>query len=207
MPSKSYPSGTVRALLDTEFVTPPTREVLQSRLVSHATATRGSSPRFFDAETFATLRAVCARLIPQTERTPPVDLAGAIDARIAEDKSNGWRYNVMPPDKETYRRGIGGVDESAQAMFGRIFRELDEASQDQLLLAVQRGEATGETWKTMSAQRFFEELLAEVTECYYSDPLTQEEIGYVGMADAKGWHKIGINELEEREPRPLEGIK
>ncbi|MFN2454506.1 MAG: gluconate 2-dehydrogenase subunit 3 family protein [Pyrinomonadaceae bacterium] len=205
MPSRIYPSGTVRALLETEFVTPLTREVLRSRLAPPDAA--DAPPRFFDAETFATLRAACARLIPQPERAHSVDLAGSIDARLAGNMSDGWRYNTMPPDRESYRLGIRGLDESAQAMFGHSFQELDAPSQERLLLAVQRGEVMGESWQRVSAQRFFEELLAEVTECYYSDPLAQEEIGYVGTADAAGWHKIGLDVLEEREPRSLEEIK
>jgi hypothetical protein len=46
-------------------------------------------------------------------------------------------------------------------------------------------------------------MLAELTEYYYAHPLAQEEIGYVGMADAHGWTRLGLNELEPREPEPL----
>jgi gluconate 2-dehydrogenase gamma chain len=219
MANAKYPTGSVRSLLDTDLMTEQTRLVIQSRLAPEDTAPNdatpstvtsddtahvdASTPRFFDAESFATLKAACARLIPQNDREHPVDLAGAIDVRLAEGKSNGWRYDDMPHDGEAHKRGILGLDESAQLMFSKVFRELDQTSQDKILLAVQRGEARGETWRTIPAKHFFEEMLAEVTECYYSDPLTQEEIGYVGMADAKGWQRIGLNELESHEPRPL----
>ncbi len=219
MANAKYPTGSVRSLLDTDLMTEQTRRVIESRLAPERIAPNdatpstvtsydtahvdASTPRFFDAESFATLKAACARLIPQNDREHPVDLAGAIDARLAEGKSNGWRYDDMPHDGEAYQHGMRGLDESAQLMFGKVFRELDEAAQDKILLAVQRGEAPGETWQTIPAKHFFEELLAELTECFYSDPLTQEEIGYVGMADAKGWRRIGLNELESHEPRPL----
>jgi hypothetical protein len=52
----------------------------------------------------------------------------------------------------------------------------------------------------MSAKLFFEELLAETIEIFYSFPLVQQEIGYVGMADAKGWSNIGLNQTDEIEP-------
>jgi hypothetical protein len=74
------------------------------------------------------------------------------------------------------------------------------------LLAVQRNGAPGQTWKIVPAGRFFEELLAELTECYYSDPSAQEEIGYVGFADAHGWQALGLNELEAHEPRGIEDM-
>jgi hypothetical protein len=69
---------------------------------------------------------------------------------------------------------------------------------------VQRGDVEGGVWDTLPAQRFFEELLAEAVECYYSHPLAQEEIGYVGMADAHGWQAISLNRLEPWEPRAVE---
>ncbi|MGI9105053.1 MAG: gluconate 2-dehydrogenase subunit 3 family protein [Pyrinomonadaceae bacterium] len=200
MQSKHYPTGTVRALLETDMVTPQTRIALLERLNRETTA----APRFFDAAAYATLCAVCARLIPQPERPHPIDLAGAIDGRLAQKEGDGWRYDQMPPDGEAHRRGLLALDESAQLLFGGNFHELDEAQQDQLLLLVQRNEVSGGTWETIQASRFFEELLAGATESYYSHPLAQEEIGFVGMADAHGWQLIKLDELEAREPQALE---
>jgi hypothetical protein len=205
MTHKTYPRGTIRALLETDMVTQATREVLKSRLEpDDAPPSAVSKPRFFDAEAFDTLRAACARLIPQADRARPVDLAGALDERLAEGKCDGWRYSRMPPDGEAYCRGLLGLNESAHAMFGMAFDELEASGQDVVLSAVQRGEAQGQTWESVPAQRFFEELLAELSECYYSDPLTQEEIGYVGFADAHGWQALGLDELEAHEPRGIE---
>lgn len=199
MPVDNYPTGTVRALLETDLVTPPTRHALQARLRQPAVTT----PRFFDARDFATLRAACARLIPQTEREQAIDLAGALDERLAAGKGDGWRYDQMPPDGEAHRRGLRGLDETAQALLAMNFQQLEAAQQDEVLLAVQRGEAHGETWRTLPARRFFEELLAELTEIYYSHPLAKEEIGDASMADAHGWQKISLDEHEAHEPRVI----
>jgi hypothetical protein len=46
--SPLYPPGTVRALIESDLVTPPTRSALRERL--HY---RPSAPRFFDAHAFA----------------------------------------------------------------------------------------------------------------------------------------------------------
>lgn len=54
----------------------------------------------------------------------------------------------------------------------------------------------------MSGARFFEELLTEVVELAYSHVAVQEDIGYVGMADATGWTQLGLGVLDQREPRP-----
>ncbi|MBC7921047.1 MAG: gluconate 2-dehydrogenase subunit 3 family protein [Ferruginibacter sp.] len=194
MHADSYPDGTVRALLSSDAVTPVTRRVLLERL-----AAQPLSPQFFDAETFGLLKAICARLVPQVGNGP-VDLAGGIDQRLAGGRTDGWRYNAMPPDGEAYRMGLRGIEESAKAQFNLSFQQATDAEKDSILQRVQAGSAPGDTWKLLPSDRFFEEMLAEAAELYCSHPLVQEEMGYVGMADAPGWSRIGLNEREEREP-------
>lgn len=195
---RTYPSGTTRRLLETDALTLATRQALSARLaVNNATAT----PRFFDEADFATLQAACSRLIPQTNRAQQINIASDIDKRLAEGTTNGWRYNVMPPDGDAYRLGLRGLDETAQAKFNRTFDQLDALRQDEVLRQVQQGTPEGPTWAMLSAARFFEELLAEAVETYYSHPLAQDEIGYVGYADALGWTRIGLNQLEPPEPQ------
>ncbi|QJW92107.1 gluconate 2-dehydrogenase subunit 3 family protein [Spirosoma taeanense] len=193
-----YPAGTVRALLKTDQVTEATRQALTERL-----KTPPHQPTFFSADEFALLTAICDRLIPQDGRSERIDTVSSIDQRLAGNKTNGWRYDSMPADGEAYKRGLQGIQESAQAMFGQYFEALSETQRDLVLKGVQSAEAPGPIWQTMPANRFFEELLAEATESYYSHPLAQEEIGYVGMADVPAWQRIGLNQLEHREPREI----
>ena len=95
---------------------------------------------------------------------------------------------------------MAGVEESACAMAGRGFVELDDAGRDAVLAAVQGGAAPGATWSTLDPRRWFEELLAAACEVYYSHPVAQEEIGYVGMADGHGWDEVGIGARAPFEP-------
>ncbi|SNC76497.1 Gluconate 2-dehydrogenase subunit 3 [Hymenobacter gelipurpurascens] len=198
MASPHYPEGTVRALLQTDLVTEATRAALLPRL-DNALYT----PQFFDEATYELLRSVAARIYPQPEREQPIELAPVLDKRLAEGDSDGWRYDVMPPDREAYRLGLGGINQAAQAQFQRSFTELTGAEQDQIIEAVALANAPGDNWQQLPATRFFEELLAELTEAYYSHPLAQEEIGYVGMADVPGWTHIEPNQLEAREPEEV----
>lgn len=200
-PDVRYPEGTVRALLDTDLVTPATRTALRARLTARDQAS--PAPRFFDAHEFRTLTAVCHRLIPQDGRPHPVELPHALDARLADGKGDGWRYAVMPPDPEAHRLGLRGLDESARAMFGAGLTALPGDAQDAVLRAVQAGTVQGGAWDVLPAERFFEELLAELAEAYYSHPVAQDEIGYVGYADAHGWQAIGLDERAPHEPRPV----
>lgn len=194
-----YPANTVRELLKTSQVTGATRQALTQRLT-----TPPRSPEFFSIGEFALLQAICARLIPQDDHTEQIDIAGNIDKRLTENKSDGWRYDVMPADGAAYRLGLQGIDESAQLAFQQPFQNISPEQQDFVLKAVQRREVSSPTWQQLPADRFFEELLAEVVANYYSHPIAQEEIGYVGMADVPTWQRIGLNQLEDREPKPMQ---
>ena len=197
MPLPEYPRGTVRALLPTEHVSAATRAAVQGRLDAPA----AYAPQFLAPETYALLAAVAGRLLPQPDRPEaPIALAPAVDQRLAEGRADGWRYDALPPDREAYRLGLGGIQEIAQALFQADFTALHSEQQDAVLHALASGHPPGATWVTLDAGRFFEELLAELTETYYAHPLAQEEIGYVGLADLPAWTKIGLNEREDREP-------
>lgn len=193
----TYPAGTVRALLDTSLVTPPTRAVLEARLNAAGTE---AEPRFFADQSFYTLTAVLERLFAGPTAPSAREMALAMDTRLAGGRSDGWRYDALPPDAEAARLGLQGLDQSAQVLHQTEFAALTGEQQDAILTAVQQGEAVGAIWRTLPGDHYFEDLLAEATECYYSHPLAQEEIGYVGMADGHGWSSIKMNEREAWEP-------
>jgi len=186
---RTMPAGGVRELLATGFVTEPTRAALQAKLDRLYAA-----PRFFERGLYATLQTLCDRLIPQPVRV--VDIAGALDERLAEGERNGWRYDALPPDAEAFRRGLAGVEETARAMCGAPFAALLAEQQNAVIGAIQGGQPLGAIWAGLPAARWFEEVLVEATEIYFAHPLAQERIGYVGMADAGGWTAIGLNEDE-----------
>jgi gluconate 2-dehydrogenase gamma chain len=194
-----YPLGTVRELLATDAVSEPTRQVLCDRLNTSVVA----DGEFFDSAALKTLRAICARLIPQSVAGDVIDIAGAIDRRLAGGRGNGWRYDVLPEDGKTYRIGLRGIDDVARAAFSTGFCEISNTERDQVLSSVQHNKVAGGCWTALPPGRFFEELLAEASGIYFSHPLAQERIGYVGMADKPGWSQVGLNMLAAREPEPL----
>ena len=190
----------MRALLQSDTVTDPTRDALQARLDE----TPGP-PRFFtDAET-NTLEAALACLFADPEAPAALALALGIDGRLADGMADGWRYDALPPDGETFQRGLRGLDEAAIAQGAASFTALPRDAQEAVLHAVQSGSPSGGVWATLPPKLFFEELLADGTRFFYSHPLAQEEIGYAGMADAPGWSRFGLNVREAREPLPMAG--
>jgi len=194
--TQRYPDGTVRALLETDHVSGATRDALRQRL-ARPTVTH---PAFFDQTEFETLHAVCDRLIPQPDRTIPIDIAGEIDRRLTSSAGNGWRYDELPEDGTMYQLLLRGLNNLALERWTLPFAQVNEASQDEILANVQRGDVEGGVWNEIAAARGFEEVLAEAAEVFYAHPLAQEEIGYVGMADLPAWSAIGLDEREAREP-------
>ena len=93
---------------------PKTRRVVLDRLRDVP------ARQFFDPAAYATLEAICARLLPQDDRPPElrIPIAPFIDQRLQEGGGNGYRYEDMPWDDVAYRRGLAGIDETTQALFG-----------------------------------------------------------------------------------------
>lgn len=190
------------ALLATDFVTDATRKALKERLEENE-----YQPLFFDPANFECLSVVCDRLIAQDSNSRIVNIAVHIDERLQRKTGDGWRYDNMPSDDQMYIKGLKGIDETAQLHFQIKFIQLTNEQQMEILRSVQHGSAKGVVWQELPPQRFFEELLAETTEIFFSHPLVQDEMGYAGMADAKGWERIGLNEREPIEPVAIKNEK
>ncbi len=191
-----YPPESVRNLLDTGMLTAKTNAVLKQRLETKPEV------HFFEESALAVLRAMILRLFPNLQGQQELDLVKDLEARLASGVGDGWRYDGMPPDRDAHRIGLAGVEQSANLLYGNGFCAISGEAQDTVLRTVQLGEAPGSTWEKLSARRYFEELLTELTEYYYSYPDAQAEIGYTGMADALGWQRIGLNEHEVWESAP-----
>jgi len=189
---------TFQQLLPTDHVSAATRAALTQRLAETEQALT-YQPQFLAPKTYQLLVAVAARLLPQPERPVPIPLAMDVDQRLTKGGSDGWRYDALPPDREAYRLGLGGIEQIAQVLFKADFEQLNTAKQDEVIQALAGGNPPGEVWQTLPASRFFEEMLAELTITYYAHPWAQDEIGYTGYADLPAWTKISLNEKEPRE--------
>ena len=161
-----------------------TREVVRRRLEEVPPV------RFFTDGEARTLAAVAERIIPQPDRSndEKVPVVPWIDEKLYEDKRDGYRYEELPPQREAWRLGLKGIDETAQALFGgKSFARLDPLSQDAVLTHVARGDAPGATWKQLPAARFFKSVLSiTVIKIYYAHPAAWNEIGYNGPSSPRG---------------------
>jgi hypothetical protein len=167
-----------------------TREVLRRRLA------KVPPRRFLAAEEWLLLEAVCARLIPQPEREPPIPIVPWIDAALHENRGEGFRFEDAPPMRQAWRQGLKGVAREAERRFGRPFESLTAEDQDTVLRAVQAGEVEPDAWEGLAPQRFFCDLLLKTAAgVYYAHPAAWSEIGFGGPASPRGYVRLGMDGL------------
>lgn len=179
-----------------------TREVVRKRLEEVPPI------RFFLSEEARTLAAVAERIVPQSDRGEgeKVPIVPFIDEKLFKDERDGYRYEELPPQREAWRLGLSGIDETAQALFaGKSFVELEPLSQDVVLEHVARGDAPGAAWESIPPARFFKSVLCvTIVKIYYSHPLAWNEIGYNGPSSPRGhvrkWEG-GVDPWEAQEDR------
>ncbi len=146
---------------------------------------------------FATLDAIVQLLIPQDNAEEPVDIAAAFDRGRSMQKGDGWRYANMPPDDVALGIGLASVESTAQFEHACPFHELDAGQQTALLHRIQLGAVM---WTQIDAKRWFEDLLAEVTEIYVALPSTLAAIGFSGIAFLPRWPEVGLDTARSWEP-------
>ena len=178
----------LQELLNSKDITEPTRKALEKRILQAESSCR----QFFTDGQFRLLSIVCDRLMDQDPAHRIVNIAVFIDERLADNTCDGWRYDNMPPDDVMFAIGLEGIDQTANILFHNNFMLLEEKEQLEILRVIQEAHPPGDAWKSLDAKRFFEELLAEITEIFYSHPEVQLMIGYRGMMDAGGWKEIGL---------------
>ncbi|MFP5236969.1 MAG: gluconate 2-dehydrogenase subunit 3 family protein [Acidobacteriota bacterium] len=160
--------------------------------------------RFFSEEQARFWKTIFDHLLPQTDRTPErqIPLIPALDARLFENRTVGYRFEDMPPDRQVYTTvGIEAINQEAQEQFGGEFLSLSWARQDVVLRAIHDGEprAAKYIWEKMSVHRFWQLIIQDAIDAYYAHPWAWDEIGYGGPAYPRAYTR-----LERGEPEPWE---
>jgi gluconate 2-dehydrogenase gamma chain len=156
---------------------------------------------FFDAGEAAFIEAAVARLIPNDATGPGALEAGVprfIDRQLAGPYGHGDHFYLQAPipkglptqgwqmgtPAEVYRSAILAVNRWSADAHGKAFSELDAATQDAALKALESGDAQlkGGT----DAKAFFALLLQNTIEGYFADPI------YGGNRDMGPWRMIGF---------------
>ncbi|WP_025132075.1 gluconate 2-dehydrogenase subunit 3 family protein [Pseudomonas sp. PH1b] len=167
-----------------------------------AGSSQGYEPSYFTAEEWAFIKAAVERLIPADEMGP-----GALEAGVPEyiDRQMntpyaagalwymqgpfkadaapemGWQSKLVP--KDIYRLGIAATDAWCKDLKGQTFAAQDSATRDDLLKQLEAGTPQLDA---VPAKLFFNLLLQNTKEGFFSDPIHGGNKGLVG------WTLIGF---------------
>lgn len=159
--------------------------------------------RYFTPEQTRFWRTVFEHLIPQHDRTTDrrIPLLERLDERLYHNRTIGYRFENMPQDREAYRLGEEAINEETQVSFGGLFIDLPNHQQDLVLQAIhdKKPQAAASIWSQMSIGRFWQLLMQDAVEGYYSHPWAWDEIGFGGPAYPRAYTR-----LERGEPEPWE---
>jgi hypothetical protein len=183
-----YPGYDVLSKRWTQSWNDATRETIDRRLSVSLT------PRFFSADEWLTLKAVCDRIMPQPSDRQPVPLAAYVDQKMADNLQDGYRYAELPPQGQAWRTGLKALDQTTRDTIGAPFHKTSPDQQDTLLRRMQNGDLAGDGWDGMPSRLFFEHrVLPDITHAYYAHPVAWNEIGFGGPASPRGYVRMGLN--------------
>jgi gluconate 2-dehydrogenase gamma chain len=158
--------------------------------------------QFFTADEARAVEAIVDRFIPPDPETPGGKDAGCavfIDRQLKGPygsamglyrrgpfakgtKEQGPQSELTPA--ELYRKGLAGLDRHCKGSFGsKAFADLSAEQQDDVLRKIEAGETK---FEDVEAQGFFDALLKDVPEGFFSDPI------HGGNRDMVGWKMIGF---------------
>jgi hypothetical protein len=190
--SERYPGYNVLAKRHTPSWNEKTRQVIDERLALPR------EPRYLSQEEWLVLEAICERIVPQPRTRAPVPLAAMVDAKLFENRDDGYRDYRLPPLREAWQRGLRAIDAEARHRHSVGFAALDEAERDALLSAVQQGALCDASWEGMPPAIFFaKRLLPDIVTLYYAHPISWNEIGFGGPASPRGYVRM---DFDRRDP-------
>jgi gluconate 2-dehydrogenase gamma chain len=160
------------------------------------------TPHYFNLAEWKFVLAAVDRLIPADDTGP-----GAVEAGVPEfldrqlESPYGYGafaymqgpfltnlapqlgYQLSYTPRELYRQGISAADNQCRQDHGHLFCDLDIQTQQAYLSQLEDGSAS---WSGPPPKAFFEQLLENVREGYFADPL------YGGNRHMAAWKMIGF---------------
>jgi hypothetical protein len=154
--------------------------------------------KFFTGSEIPTLRAFCDVVMGQ-DSEPRIPVLEMVDAKLDAGRLDGFRYDDMPSDPETWRRVATNLDGTAREAgcedgFAGASSELqheivERFSKDELAWDLPAGKA----WTVV---------MRMVLAAFYSHPWAWNEIGFGGPAYPRGFARLGAGQRETWEAPP-----
>jgi hypothetical protein len=157
--------------------------------------------RFFTEGEARTLGAFCDVLMAQ-DSEPKVPVLEMVDAKLFEGKLDGFRYEDMPDDRETWRRVASGLDAATRQHGSKDFAAAPFEVQTDVVQAFSEGKLHGEVWDELPPKRAWSVVTRGVLSEFYSHPWAWNEIGFGGPAYPRGYARFGVGQRESWEGAP-----
>ncbi|OCX66450.1 dehydrogenase [Thioclava sp. SK-1] len=188
----------------TEMTGYPTDMTVAKDMLPRPAIAGGARQVLTDDTAERTISAVFDRLIPGDELGPSATEAGCVDfldAQLADRFGAGASLYREGPKRaneddlmqtpqfiatprERYATGLRALEAYAQARDGASFADLQPNRQDEILRGMEDGSVQLDD--AVNTKAFFELMLQNVREGYFSDPI------YGGNRDMAGWKLIGF---------------
>jgi hypothetical protein len=143
--------------------------------------------RFFDAAQERCLRAFLDVLLAQ-DAEPRLPVLELVDAKLHDGKLDGFHYDDMPDDRDTWRLVAQGLDEAA----GGDFAALGDAARHDVVARFAGGELSGGAWERLNVSRAWAVITRGALSEFYSHPWAWNEIGFGGPAYPRGYMRLAV---------------
>jgi len=153
--------------------------------------------RFFSAEEEPTLRAFCDTVMAQ-DSEPRVPVAEFVDDKLAAGRLDGYQYDDMPDDRDTWHLVLAGLDHSAAERFeASSFAEDDLDGRESIVDDLAHGRVGGGPWDELNVSRAWSVCMRSILAGFYSHPWAWNEIGFGGPAYPRGFMRLGPTSTTE----------
>jgi hypothetical protein len=152
--------------------------------------------RFFTPEEARTLRAFCDVVMAQ-DAEPKIPVLELVDQKLFEGKLDGFRFEDLPQDPQTWRLVARQLDATAAARGADGgFAGAEEELQLEIVEAFSKGQLE---WDGIPVGRAFSVVTRTILSEFYSHPWAWNEIGFGGPAYPRGYARLGAGQREHWE--------
>jgi gluconate 2-dehydrogenase subunit 3-like protein len=151
--------------------------------------------RFFDAAQERCLRAFLDVLLAQ-DAEPRVPVFEMVDAKMHDGKLDGFQFEDMPDDRDTWRIVARGLDQEARERGLDNFAAAPDDVRRMICGAFNEGDVSGGVWDEVNVSNAWSVVMRHITQAFYSHPWSWNEIGFGGPAYPRGYARLGIGQRE-----------
>ena len=165
---------------------PVTRKVIEDRVENVPPI------RFFDEREAATLGAFCDTVMAQ-DAEPRIPVLAMVDRKLHDGELDGFQFEDMPDDRDTWRIVAGGLDHEARERGIDTYAAAPDDMRHMICAAFADGEVD---WEGVNVSNAWSVVMRHITQAFYSHPWSWNEIGFGGPAYPRGYARLGIGQRE-----------